>query len=356
MQTGATFWIGAGRLLWPSGPGAFRLWLALMVVVHHITRIEVGKAPVLVFFALSGYWVRLVWASRYVHCRRPWLTFIISRWWRVAPVTVLASGLSLLVYWGLNHPDWGLIRHDGAVQAVAPFALLGYGQLAIKPLGSAWSLDVEMQFYLVAPLLIGMVGRLSAVSVVALGALCFIWAIGMHWVAVLPVFLIFFLLGLLAAQHAWRVSAAMGGAGMGVALGWLLLCALGPDRHRWLSEGGDLSSFLNLGLGVCLLPFALYSVTGKSDRGDRAMGDSSFLLYLLHWPLILVLRYGPWAESSVLLGGIVIAPLAVYSVWRWYDRPLDRLRASWVKSRILRDNGAGQGAARKKGDTPAHFA
>lgn len=344
------------RLLWPSGPGAFRLWLAVMVVIHHITGIEIGKAPVLVFFALSGYWVRHVWASRYVLCRSPWLTFIVSRWWRVVPVTVLASAFSLSAYWALNHPDWAMIGREGAWQAVAPFTLIGYSQLAIKPLGPAWSLDVEMQFYFAAPLLIGMVGRLSALSVIALGMLCFVWAIGMNWVSVLPVFLIFFLLGLLAAQHEWRASAGAGGAGMIAAALWLLFCALGPDRHRWLGEGGDLSSYLNLGLGVCLLPFALYSVARKSDCADRAMGDYSFLLYLLHWPLILVLRYGPWAAGSVLMGGIVIVPLAVYGVWRWYDRPLDRLRANWVKSRILKGNGAGQGAARKKGDTPAHFA
>lgn len=356
MKFGPTLCIGLGRLAWPSRPGAFRLWLALIVVIHHITRIELGKAPVLVFFALSGYWVRQVWTSRYSHCRRPWLTFLISRWWRVVPVTVLASALSLLVYWALNHPDWALIEREGLRQAVAPFVLLGYAQLAVKPLGPAWSLDVEMQFYLIAPLLIALVGRLSVLSVMLLGILCFLWGLEMHWVSVLPVFLIFFLLGLLAARHEWRVSARVGGAAMVVAVVWVLLCALGPDRQRWLGEGGDLSSMLNLGLGVCLLPFALCSVTGKSDAADRPMGDCSFLLYLLHWPLVLVLRYGPWSSAIVLMVGALIVPLAVYGVWRWYDRPLDLMRAIWVKSRMLQHNGAGPGWWRKKGDRPQHFA
>jgi hypothetical protein len=37
-----------------TGPGLFRLFLALLVYVNHATRLQVGIGAVMVFFCLSG--------------------------------------------------------------------------------------------------------------------------------------------------------------------------------------------------------------------------------------------------------------------------------------------------------------
>ena len=46
------------------GPGLLRLTLALFVVVSHLTRYEIGRPAVFVFFMLSGYWVMKMYAEK----------------------------------------------------------------------------------------------------------------------------------------------------------------------------------------------------------------------------------------------------------------------------------------------------
>jgi peptidoglycan/LPS O-acetylase OafA/YrhL len=158
------------------------------------------------------------------------------------------------------------------------------------------------------------------------------------------------------AQHEWRASAALSLGGVFAAAGLVLLCALGSQRQRWLGEGGDYSAFLNLALAACLLPFALSTVARRSDAVGRTMGDWSFLLYLFHWPLVIVFRQAGEGRWGVLAAGVPLLTFALYVIWRWYDRSFERLRANWVKSRMLQENEANPAAERKKGDTPPHFA
>ena len=40
-----------------TGPGLFRLFLALAVFATHTTRIGFGASAVQIFFCLSGYWI-----------------------------------------------------------------------------------------------------------------------------------------------------------------------------------------------------------------------------------------------------------------------------------------------------------
>ena len=324
---------GAARLLWPRNPGAFRLWLALAVVAHHITRLEFGKAPVLVFFALSGYWVHRVWHARYAKCHAPWLTFVISRWWRVAPLLLLVSGLSLAAHAWCGDGDWAVILRQPLAQMSAPFTVLGSGQLATRPVGPAWSLDIEMQFYMLAPLLMAMVARWRPVIVLGFGYASFLIALSFGWGIILPAFLIFFLLGMLAAQHDWRVLSVLGTSGLVLALSMVALAWALPGHEQWLGEGGAYTAPFNVALALCLMPLALASVGLRSDPLDRAMGGMSYLVYLLHWPAVILLRFGGLGQGAAALGFAIMGLLSLF-LWRWFDRPLDRLRAGWVAAQV----------------------
>ena len=111
-----------------------------------------------------------------------------------------------------------------------------------------------------------------------------------------------------------------------------------------------------------LLPFVLSTVQRASDTRDRWMGDQSYLVYLLHWPAIILMRFTAWGQQGgapfaalVLAGAVVTCAL----VWRWFDRPIDALRARWVKGRLI--DPALQPSpmvadARKTGDSDAFFA
>ncbi|MES2494174.1 MAG: acyltransferase [Pseudomonadota bacterium] len=324
-------------LLLPSGPGAFRLWLALVVVFHHVTRVEVGKAPVLVFFALSGYWVHQVWQGRYRHCRRPYLTFLVSRWWRIAPVMVLASGLSLAVLAWLGDPAGGEAAAMPVRQALSAAFALGYAGMPVRPLGPAWSLDIEMQFYLVAPLLVLMVRRVPAVA--ALAAAYGVYAAGMTFYPelVLSSFLPFFVIGMVAAEHRWRVSRRLAAAGLGAAVALTAAIIASPWYAPLLGEGGDHWPAVNLLLAALVLPQALASAGNPSGARDKVWADQSYIVYLLHWPAIQVLRGIVWpGPTAKMLGLMVLAAVVTLLAWavrRYCDRPLNRARARWVTAR-----------------------
>ena len=80
-----------------ASPGAFRLILALAVFLHHSTGFNIGMSAVLIFFVLSGYWVATMWAHTYAHTRTPYLTYLISRVWRITPVFALCSLISWIL-------------------------------------------------------------------------------------------------------------------------------------------------------------------------------------------------------------------------------------------------------------------
>jgi peptidoglycan/LPS O-acetylase OafA/YrhL len=329
------------RLAWPSDPGAFRLWLALLIVVHHLTRLEIGKAPVLVFFVLSGFWVHRVWHDRYRHARQPWLTFVVSRWWRIAPLLVLATPLAIAMQVLTGDHDLAIVAQTPLAHILAPFAVLGYAQLPTRPVGPAWSLDIEMQFYLVAPLLIALVARLRTAVVLTLGFLVFEWSLVAHHGVVLTSFLPWFLIGMVAAAQQWRPSETMATASMALALALFAAILVTPSlRATYLDRDAPEYVTLNLLLGALLIPFALATVTGlpRPDRADAMLADQSYLVYMLHWPAITLFRHIPWATpfaataGAFALMGLVVALSLL--VWHGYDRPLDRARKRWVDARV----------------------
>ncbi len=326
------------RLFLPSSPGAFRLWLALVVVFHHVTRIEVGKAPVLVFFALSGYWVHKVWFARYAHTFRPWLTFVISRWWRLAPVMVLAVLASVAAL---------VVTHDSALPALRAMPLrqgfssifvLGYAQMPVRPLGPAWSLDIEMQFYLASPLLVLLVRRSRALFVLVGAFLIYTAGIAVYPELVLTSFLVPFVLGMVAARHDWSVSARLGTAGQALAIVIVAAAWLSPWHELLLGSAEDAWwPSLNIIVAALALPQALVSVQSRGGKHDQLWADQSYVVYMLHWPAILLLRglswSGPFDRAVGLVALAFSTALLCWAVHRFLDRPLNRARARWVNRR-----------------------
>jgi len=343
------------RLAWPSDPGAFRLWLALLVVIHHLTGLEIGKAPVLVFFVLSGFWVQRVWNDRYRHTRQPWLTFIVSRWWRLAPLLVLATPLAIAMQALTHDRDLALVAQTPWAHALVPFSVLGYAQLPTRPVGPAWSLDIEMQFYLAAPLLVALIARLRTAVILTLGFLVFEWSLMAHHGVVLTAFLPWFLIGMVGAAHDWRPSRTMATGSMALALGLFTAVLATPSlRETYLAPDAPEYVTLNLLLGALLIPFALSTVTAprRPDRADALLADQSFLVYMLHWPAITLFRHIEWATPfTAALGAMTLmAAVAALSmlVWHHFDRPLNGVRKRWVDSRLSEKFGK-----KEAGDLPS---
>lgn len=353
------------QLLLPSSPGAFRLWLAMVVVFHHVSRLEVGKAPVIVFFALSGYWVFNVWTARYEQSARPWLTFLISRWWRIAPVMLLAALLSLGALALVGSADLAAVRSMMGRQAFSTLFGLGYAQMPVRPLGPAWSLDIEMQFYLVAPLLVVCVRRLSWIAALCLGYGTYTLGIMVYPELVLSSFLFPFLLGMVAARHRWTVPARVGNISQGLAIALVAAAWLSPWKHLLLDTANDnWWPLFNILLTALVLPQALVSVQSRGGARDQLCADQSYIVYMLHWPAILVLRGVEWPAGwgwwAGLAGLSLLTLLGCIAVLRWFDRPLNRARARWVSAQRQPVAGGVESAAApaptKEGDSAPVFA
>ena len=335
------------RILRPTDPGAFRLWLALMVVLHHFTRFEFGKAPVLVFFALSGFWIHRVWKARYCKTRQPWLTFIVSRWWRLAPVMVFASAVTFGVMVALNDDSLPIVLSQPLRQAVSGLFFVGYGGLSVRPVGPAWSLDIEMQFYLVAPLLAIIVQRISWILTLLFGYMAFAFGLAFMPGVVLTSFVLFFVIGMAAAEHEWRPSPRAATIGLRLAVTLIIAVLLSPWRQDMLNVHGENWQAFNILLAALLLPTALTTGERVGDRTDAGLGDNSYIAYLLHWPAILVFRHyswgGTWGNIAAATGLLVIIGVISYAIWRWIDAPFNRMRHRWVLTRLI-DNPATESA------------
>jgi len=332
------------------GPGAFRLFLAMVVMVHHSFALRAGSWAVDVFFILSGYWITRMWNSRYSRTQTSYFTFLVSRWWRLAPVFFFCSALGLCsaVVLGrtdllvlLNRPTWWLRQ----------LAIVGStdGGRILPP---TWSLDVEMQFYIIAPLVIYLFARINGRVrwFVIAGLLVIPSAFFFRGTPVdtprIALFCGFFLAGVALALSGWAAErlAVLGGLVLLVG-GTILLALFTPVRNGIWSDGvfGTLPtpwvSSWWIVAAVLILPFVSRNVRLRSSRLDRLFGNLAYPLYLFHWiPRewyyhLCETNSSNFVRVSLLAANFTVALGGATVILLFVDQPLDRLRAKWVASR-----------------------
>lgn len=318
----------------------------------HPTTFAGGGLGVSVFFTLSGYLItRLLLAD--VDARG---SVDLRRFWgrrirRLAPAS-LAVVVAVLV---VGRTSWLDVRAGDAVAAVwsaTNWRVIAAGQsellhTIVGPLGPTWSLAVEEQFYVLLAIVVVLAARAARPDRV----LTTVFA------AVVPVTLVLAntvsdwhprlefgtdvraaelaIGGLLAVAHRHlgdRLVAAPAAEPAGwVALGGLLvLFHWGDDEPAWLLRGGFVV--------VALLSATV--VTGALGRGALhralgvgplvALGRLSYSLYLVHWPVLLVLNedrvgVGGWPLVAVKAAASLVLAIALHLA---VEQPIRRLTAS----------------------------
>jgi peptidoglycan/LPS O-acetylase OafA/YrhL len=348
----------ANAKAWAVGPGIFRLFLAIMVMVHHSLPLRLGSWAVDVFFILSGYWITRMWDSRYSRTQMSYVTFVVSRWWRLAPVffVCLAIGLSSTVI--LRGPGI-LVLLDRPTWWIRQLAIAGSSD-AGRILPPTWSLDVEMQFYILAPLLIycfkrlGLRARWFLIAGLSIIPSVFFFRGTPVDTARVGLFGGFFLAGTALALSDW-VADRLTAIGGGILLvgGTISLALFTPVRTGIWCDGsfGTLPtpwvSSWWIVAALLIVPFVSRNVHVPSSTFDRVLGNLAYPLYLFHWiPREWYYRLCETNSSSLVRAGLLVANFTVAIggatlILLLVDQPIDRLRAKWVASRRLR---AGQSA------------
>jgi peptidoglycan/LPS O-acetylase OafA/YrhL len=326
-----------------TGPGIFRLFLALLVFVHHTTRFSVGTSAVYIFFCLSGYWIYRMYVGRYSATRQPYLTYAVSRIWRLLPVFWLVTLLTLLYLYlnGSLIAYWNGSSHVHLI--LSSIFIFGYHTLDTQVIVPAWSLDVEMQFYVIAPFIAILLARRKAqagwilLAVAAVSLASFLLSN--------PVLLmddiVYFSIGMAAASLNWRPSGKLALLSFAGTALLVACCAASPWRGVILvgTHPGPLAiytEYANVAIALLMAPYAIFTTGQKGFAADGMFADLSYIVYLLHWAGSMWLAAHP-GNVIYRLTHMLIAWIAVigasYLIWRFFDHPINRLRSQWVSKR-----------------------
>lgn len=346
--------------------GTIRFLLAFAVVGVHVGRLPFalplgGDTAVQGFFIISGFLIALVWDNKYADQPNGLFVFYTNRaariyylYWFVLVVSILVALVTkyltrdyppyftnpprgLLLYsiftnffiFGSSQALW--LGFDGSLHYTMDYTSSPYPVWRTMTLGPAWTLDLELTFYLLAPFLVRRNLRLLVGIVVASFAARFAWyAMGYEkdpWTyRFFPFEIGLFVMGIIT----YRVSQALAWQPDRRIL-YAIFAAMVASIVFFPFRGSTWLIFVFLFAFAALLPY-VFALT-RTWKVDRFLADMSFPLYLAHWPVWLFIRYlftPPWPEYPGIvpaIASIAVAALLVIFI----ERPIERWRQARIK-------------------------
>ena len=310
----------------------------MVVVFYHTSKIVFfGKCAVYVFFILSGYWLDQIYRSKYSQTLNPIRTFYVSRFLRIYPVFAASTVLGFLAQWLIQSPI-----EIGWKQWIP----LGYSSLPYRLLEPGWSLDIEVQFYIIFPLLFSIF--LQGVRALSGLAVLLLLLGSTYYFGLLNSFLTysgFFVAGMAVSHYKWKPSETLFRTSVvaSVAL-FAVVFAVSATRNSILGsgkvsfQGNDLTLVFDIMLAVLMVPFVAKNVMVRDTSLGRHAGNLSFPLYLVHWVTLgpYVAWYGglPVRERLVWFGMyLLVTAVITLLVYITVDRPFENARRKYINSR-----------------------
>ncbi len=288
-----------------------------------------GFLGVDIFFVISGFLITsILLRNTNSHPTSNLLAFYAKRFWRIFPAYIVVILFTLAAGWFFLLPDdlARLGRSAGFSSVFSSnfffFKESGYFDLSgiFKPLLHTWSLAVEIQFYLVWPLLLLLFSTIKnrtlastlTIFFAAMLILSTALSIGDHKLAFFMMYtrLWEFAIGgwvaVKIAQDNERAPSSSSTIWGTVALATLLISFFAIDKGLTLPAPGALIPALATGVLIYLgarsaLTFRLLSLPVLVW-----IGEISYSLYLVHWPLIVYLNYVLYPEPSLLVRALAL--------------------------------------------------
>lgn len=361
--------------------GIIRLLLALSVVITHSSEQEIvlfgrgfnivgGQAAVQAFYVISGFYMALVLNRKYAPDLAGYKTFILARIFRLFPAYLFVFFLAVILAITaiVPHPALNRWKTYGPMLSPVGYVLFALPQFTIvgqdlslyasvdeqtaeiEPdlnlnditpgtipgnrfmfVGQAWTLSVEMMFYIIAPFIVRRVWLIGALWCASWGMRIALAKAGYHEDPFLyrffPSELAMFLLGSLAYHVYNRFEANrehMARLGW-VALAWMLLILIVLFQFKVPLR----SLIVSTSMGVCV-PF-LFALT-KNMKWDRWIGELSYPVYISHELIRLtMLKWLPDHAGVVTFVALTMVGSILLMVC--VEQPFERMRARFVDRR-----------------------
>ncbi|MGP0060832.1 MAG: acyltransferase family protein [Beijerinckiaceae bacterium] len=317
--------------------------LAVILMHAGVDSVSGGFLGVDVFFVISGYLVHQQVAQRLQAQNFALFGFYGRRLRRTFPALYLVAAVSLAAGAVMLMPG----DLDGLARSVIAAALgasnilfamqTGYfdHEAITKPLLHSWSLGVEEQFYLIAPLisfgLCVLSGRTRRVTLVFLFAVGLVFCIVLQSLFPAETFFMMpprlweFLIGSLVAEAGIPIVKRRWIAEIASCVALALLLA----SMVWFSEANAHPGLITA--VPCLATAALIYAGGQTRTFVSRLlgiyplafcGLISYSLYLWHWPLVVFARYAdlPATPTVLLIGGGLLLVLSIVS-WKFVETP-----------------------------------
>ena len=317
-----------------------RALAVLAVLLFHIdvSLFKGGFLGVDIFFVISGYLITGNIIKQHDAGSFTFKAFYIRRFKRLIPAATVTIALTLIMgYFFLAPSDWQESGRVGfhALLLSSNFVFwadAGYFDAAAitKPLLHFWSLSLEEQFYFIWPIiLIFCLSKLGKkglfISVILLSALSLIFAelfITEHPDAVfflMPFRIFEFGAGALLAVKKWQIPDNKFKS-IAVALGLALMIGAICLMDKTSRMPGLLSLIPVIGCALIIAsPQAKLSFI-LSNKVARLIGDASYSIYLVHWPMVVFykmsvdLHLSLPVQIAIFIASIVLGCLQYYLI------------------------------------------
>ena len=349
--------------------GFIRLFLALSVVAGHSHVLVFGIHPfpaftaVNMFFMISGFYMSLVLNTKYNADQN--FTFYVNRVLKIFPTYYVGLILALGVFLILNGSTFFSNMSPFSVfyatfmnifiigQDLVSSVCVPNGTGCLDPITSslnppAWSIAVELMFYAVAPYIV----RNSARTVLfVLTGVFYFYLLSKYQDTIMafwnktnpdvsleilrynffPASFMFFGLGALSflILQKIKIKAFEQAALLGLVAILPIIIVKPIGNLNWYST---IVFFV-------FLPVIFENT--KNIKIDRAIGEFSYPVYVLHFPLLTLIGTTPFGQQHI-LSLTILASMSIASlVFRYVERPIESLRRQnnrYAAAKKLRQN------------------
>lgn len=328
--------------------GLFRFYLAVMVVVTHLSAVygHSGGFAVFSFYALSGYLMTLIMNNKYGYTINGFKKYALNRFLRIFPSYWVIAGITLLGI--VFNPDVFFTMHnalripDNSYDAIANVTIFGlFPGIAegnditmARLVPAAWALHVELCFYLLIGLFLGKSKHL-VVLWFSISFVYHIYAVPNQLPRYSPVYAasLPFALGALVYhfQDVFKRTLPTSSISVGGSLlGYFVYVLFAGKIPVATSVFPFYLNLLWTAILIVQLSTLRFSNHPSIKRVDSFLGDLSYPIYLSHWIVAVAVGSVFAISRSVSLFWITLPFLLIFSLLIKYlvDEPIEKTRSS----------------------------